>query len=135
MDFHQYQNTLASIQDTTKLASRPDYTSLCQNRHTPSFSHHCLQAACFLLDICHLHASHLKQEHRLEHARLAAKTSNAIVKKPLNSLLQVEATSATFCKLKCYAKGECCTALQREKVPILDTNSQPTGTSTSITNL
>jgi hypothetical protein len=48
--------------------------------------------------------------------------------------LKAEAASATFRKLKCHAKGEQSTTLQRVEIPILDTNSQPTGASTSITN-
>ena len=52
----------------------------------------------------------------------------------LNNILKAEAASATFRKLKRYAKGEHCTALQRVEVPILDSNSQPTGINTSVTN-
>ena len=69
-----------------------------------------------------------------EWARLAAITSNVTAEVALNNILKVEAASATFCKLKCYAKGEHCTALQRVEVPTLDSNSQPTGINTSVTN-
>ena len=111
-DFRRYGDALASIPDTTILASRPDYSPLCQNRHTLSFSLHCLQAARFALDECHLNASHLRQEHLQERARLAAITSNVAAKVALNNILKAEAAWATFCRLKRYAKGEHCTALQ-----------------------
>ena len=75
-DSCRYGDALASIRDTTKLASRPNYSPLCQNRRTISFSLHCLQAAGFALDKCHLNPSHLRQEHLQERARLAAITSN-----------------------------------------------------------
>ena len=99
-DFRRYGDALASIPDATTLASRPDYSPLCQNRHTLSFSLHCLQAARFALDECHLNASHLRQEHFQERARLAAITSNVAAKVPLNNILKAEAASATFRKLK-----------------------------------
>ena len=128
------RDALASILDTTILASRPDYSPLCQNRHTLSFSLHYLQATRFALDKYHLIASHLRQEHLQERARLAAITSNVTAKMTLNNILKAEAASATFCKLKRYAKGEHCTALQRVEVPNLDSNSQPIGVNTSVTN-
>ena len=52
----------------------------------------------------------------------------------LNNILKAEAASATFRKLKRYAKGEHRTALQRVEVPILDSNSKPTGVNISVTN-
>ena len=130
----QYGDALASIPDTTILASRPDYSPLCQNRHTLSFSLHCLQAARFALDECHHNASHLRQEHLQERARLAALTSNVTAEVALNDIPKAEAASATFRNLKRYAKGEYCTALQRVEACILDSNSQPTGVNTSVTN-
>jgi hypothetical protein len=133
-DFCRYGGSLASIYDIAMLSSRPDYASLCQNRHTLSYSLHCLHAACFSLDKCHLQAYHLRQEHLMDCARLAASTSNTSSEVALNNILKAEAASATFRKLKCHAKGEHCTTLKRVEIPILDTNSQPTGASTSITN-
>ena len=132
--FRQYGDALASIPHTTKLASRPGYSPLCQNRHTLTFSLHCLQATRFVLDKCHLNASHLRQEHIQEQARLAALTSNITAKEALNNILKAEAASATFRKLKHYAKGEHRTALQRVEVPNLDSNSQPTGVNTLVIN-
>ena len=74
------------------------------------------------------------KEYLLDCARLAALTSHTSVEVALNNILKAEAASATFCKLKCHAKGEQRTTLLRVEIPILDTNSQPTGASTSITN-
>ena len=133
-NFCRYGDALVGIPDTTTLASRPNYSSLCQNRHTLSFSLHCHQTSWFALDKCHLNASHLRQEHHQERARLAAITSNVTAEVALNNILKTEAASATFRKLKCYAKGEHRTALQSVEVPILDSNSQPTGINTSVTN-
>ena len=47
-----------------------------------------------------INASHLRQEHLQERARLAAKTSNVTAKVALNNILKAEAASATFRKLK-----------------------------------
>ena len=111
-DLRRYGDSLASISDITTLTSRPDYASLCQNRYALSYSLHCLHAARFSLDECHLQAYHLRQEHLLDCARLAASTSNTSAEIALNNILKVEAASATFCKLKCHAKGEQRTTLQ-----------------------
>jgi hypothetical protein len=133
-DFRRYGDSLASISDITTLTSRPSYALLCQNRHTLSYSLHCLHAARFSLDECHLQAYHLRQEHLMDRARLAALTSNTSAEVALNNILKAEAASATFRKLKRHIKGEQCTTLQRVGIPILDINSQSTGASTSITN-
>ena len=99
---------------------RPNHTgvqfqlqpSLSKQTHT-FFSLHCLQAARFSLYECHLNASHLRQDYLQEHARLAAITSNVTGKLTLNNILKAEAASATFCKLKYFAKKEHLIALQR----------------------
>jgi hypothetical protein len=73
--------------------------------HTHSYSLHCLHAAHFSMDVCHLQAYHLRQERLLDHARLAAPTSNTSAEVGLNNILKAKAASATFRKLKCHAKG------------------------------
>ena len=70
----------------------------------------------------------------MEQARLAAETSNVPAEAALNNILKTEAMSATFRKLKIYAKGEHRTSLQRVEIPILDNNCKPTGANKSITN-
>ena len=133
-DFRQYNDTLASIPDINTLSSRSDFHLMCKNRYTLHYSLNCLHAARFSLDECHQHASHLRHKHLMEQARLAAETSNVPAEAALNNILKAEAISATFRKLKIYAKGEHCTTLQRVEIPILDNNSQPTGASKTITN-
>ena len=129
-NFCRNGDALASIPDTTKLASRPNYSPLCQNKHTLSFLLYCLQTAQVSLDECHLNTSHLRQEHLQERARLAAITSNVTAEVALSNILKEESGSATSRKLKRNAKEEHRTALKRVEVPILDSNSQPTGVNT-----
>ena len=107
---------------------------MCKNRHTLHYSLNCLHVAYFSLDECHQHASHLRHKHLMEQGMLAAETSNVPAEAALNNILKAEAISATFRKLKIYAKGEHRTTLQRVEIPILDNNSQPTGASKTITN-
>ena len=133
-DFCQYNDSLASIPDINTHSSRSDFHLMCKNRHTLHYSLNCLHAARFSLDKCHQHTSHLRHKHLMEQARLAAEISNVLAEAVLNNILKAEAISATFRKLKTYAKGEHRTTLQRVEIPILDNNSQPTGASKTITN-
>ena len=51
----------------------------------------------------------------------------------LNKILKSEAAIATFRKLKKYAKGATRSPLQRVDIPVLDSNLNPTGQTSSIT--
>ena len=105
-DFSQYSDSLASIPDINTLSSRSDFHLIHKNRHTLHNSLNCLHAASFSLDKCHQHTLHLRHKHLMEQARLAAETSNVPTDAALNNVLKAETISATFRKLKTYAKGE-----------------------------
>ena len=132
-DFCRYSDSLASIPDLSKLETCPDYASILNNRFSLSYSLNNLHAARYSLDKYHLSAAQLRHYHLTEHAHHAVITSNTSVETALNSILTAEAAIATFRKLKKYAKGEIRSSLQRVKVPVTDSNQNPTGQTESIT--
>ena len=132
-DFRRYSNSLASIPDISTLETRPDYTSILNNRFSLSYSLKNLHTARYSLDECHLSAAQLRHNHFTERARHAAITSNTSVETAFNNILTAEAAITTFWKQKKYAKGEIRSSLQRVEVPVMDSNQNPTGQTLSIT--
>ena len=57
----------------------------------------------------------------------------SLPKQLFNNILKAEAATATFRKLKKYAKGEIRSSLQKVEVPVMDSNQNPTGQTLSIT--
>jgi hypothetical protein len=60
-------------------------------------------------------------------------TSNTSAKTALNNILKAEEVIDTFRKLKKYAKEETHSSLQQVDIPFLDSNLNPTGQTSSIT--
>ena len=133
--FCQYADSLASIPDISILVSCPVHTTIIKNRYSLSYSLNCLHAACYLLEECHVVAAQLHCNHLTEHACHATSTSNTSAETALNNILKAEVAIATFCKLKKYAKGETHSFLQQVDIPVLDSNLNPTGQTSSITEL
>jgi hypothetical protein len=131
-DFCRYADSLASIPDISILASCPDHTTIIKNRYSLSHSLNCLHAARYLLDEYHLVAAQLHHNHLTDRARHAASTSNTSAETVLNNILKAEAAIATLCKLKKYAQGETHSSLQQVDIPVLDSNLNPTGQTSSI---
>ena len=131
-DFRRYSDSLASIPDISTLETRPDYTSILNNRFSLSYSLNNLHAARYSLDECHLSAAQLRHDHLTEGTRHSAITFNTSVETALNNILTAESATATFRKLKKYAKGEIRSSLQRVEAPDMDSNQNPTGQTLSI---